>query len=337
MKARKYLRQLLWKKPERIACLFPEDDWQSFTTEDKLAETHSEQLLKQIHQRLPLDEQTIPVRETKEIYWPGVTALAATLLPLLMAVVLWKVSLKDPRHVHPANMPVEMAPLWQTHTNSSEEPFSLVLPDSSIVRLYPHSKLKYLSNFSQTIRESYLEGMAVFEVANDPSRPFSVYAGKTKTTALGTTFTVQANKKNELVTIKLHKGKVQVEAEEANQQFSKRILFPGEHFTFNPSVNERTIKKKAQAEEMLESLYSKTGDALFFKNVQLKEVFEILAEEYQVEILTKTNLDLQPIYYTGEVNVTQEEVEEVLEKICLLNSFVLTEEQPRSYKIQPIQ
>ncbi len=65
----------------------------------------------------------------------------------------------------------------------------LTLPDGSMATLGPQSAiaLKY-HDIDRTVE--LLAGMAFFEVAPDPARPFSVLSGSVKTTALGTAFDI---------------------------------------------------------------------------------------------------------------------------------------------------
>lgn len=336
MKAKKHLRRRLWEKPERIERFFPDEEWASFVTEERLEGTRSKELLTRIHQQIASKQEIIATKRSVPIYWPGIFAVAATLLPLLVAVTLWKLSLRSVGEDRRSDIELVAADIWRTHVNSSAESIQLILPDSSIIRLFPQSKLRYLRNFSQTTRESFLEGKAVFEVANDPRRPFSVYAGKTKTTALGTIFTVQANEKNNTVKIQLHSGKVQIEATQANQRVSKRILSPGEQFTFDPVMEQRAAKLEKSTVKTAKGSYAKKENVLFFKDLQLKKVLDVLAKEYHTEILIEPQLNIAQISYTGEVDVAEEQLHEVLNKICLLNGFQFTVDESMHYTIQQI-
>ncbi len=64
------------------------------------------------------------------------------------------------------------------------------LSDGTTVRLRPGSKLTYPARFSGDNRDVTLDGEAFFEVAHDPIHPFTVTAGPSQTTVLGTSFTV---------------------------------------------------------------------------------------------------------------------------------------------------
>lgn len=81
----------------------------------------------------------------------------------------------------------------------------ITLADGSVVTLNTASRIEARMNDNErTIR--LLEGEAFFEVAHDPSRPFSVYAGDGVTVAVGTAFSVRLEKNS--VEVVVTEGKV---------------------------------------------------------------------------------------------------------------------------------
>lgn len=66
----------------------------------------------------------------------------------------------------------------------------LTLKDGSKVLLNSGSTLRYPQEFPDDSREIYLNGEALFEIANDSLRPFIVHSGDSKVIALGTSFTI---------------------------------------------------------------------------------------------------------------------------------------------------
>lgn len=120
-----------------------------------------------------------------------------------------------------AELPVAYVSLHNTYGKMS----ILWLSDGTKVSLNANSTLKYPKHFSADKREVSLEGEAFFEVAHDKSRPFSVRAGSTKTTVLGTKFNVSAYNTQKNVAVALVEGRVAFEAGNRNQQL---ILKPAE-------------------------------------------------------------------------------------------------------------
>jgi transmembrane sensor len=95
------------------------------------------------------------------------------------------------------------------------------LPDGSLVKLNSGSELTYPEEFSDSLRNVWLEGEAYFVVRADEKRPFEVHAGDTKTIVLGTIFNIFSRKG--ITKVALEEGKVQVE--DKNQSV---ILEPGQ-------------------------------------------------------------------------------------------------------------
>ncbi|MGN5953977.1 FecR family protein [Sphingobacterium lactis] len=83
------------------------------------------------------------------------------------------------------------------------------LPDSSIVLLSPQSKLIIGSNYLANREINQLEGEITYEVKKNKKNPFSVIYQKTKTTALGTKFTIK-EEKNSTILISLLHGSIAV-------------------------------------------------------------------------------------------------------------------------------
>lgn len=78
------------------------------------------------------------------------------------------------------------------YITSTAELQRLPLEDGSIITLGPDSAIAIRFTAGQRTIE-LLEGMAYFEVAQDPARPFSVNAGALSATALGTAFDVSSD------------------------------------------------------------------------------------------------------------------------------------------------
>jgi transmembrane sensor len=96
--------------------------------------------------------------------------------------------------------------VYKTEVGDQEK---ITLADGSVVTLNTASRIEARMNDKErTIR--LLEGEAFFEVAHDPSRPFSVYAGDGVTVAVGTAFSVR-----------LEQGSVEVVVSEGKVSYSR--------------------------------------------------------------------------------------------------------------------
>ena len=86
---------------------------------------------------------------------------------------------------------------------------SITLQDGTKVLLNAGSQLKYQEDFSENVREVFLEGEAFFEVHPNPDKPFTVKTRDISTTAIGTSFNVKSYEDEGLM-IALLTGKVAV-------------------------------------------------------------------------------------------------------------------------------
>jgi len=87
--------------------------------------------------------------------------------------------------------------VYQQYSTKVGEQTNIKLPDGSHVQLNTNSLLTI--NFSDNHRQlNLIKGEALFDVAKDKSRPFSVSSGQQSFTALGTIFNVQKNEYNHL-------------------------------------------------------------------------------------------------------------------------------------------
>lgn len=104
--------------------------------------------------------------------------------------------------------------------NPASQRSRFMLPDGSMVWLNCKSSLRYLQNFSTAERKVELVGEAFFEVTKDPSRPFIVYSGDLSTTALGTSFNVDAYPDKDVIEVALITGKIRIKNSESNDQLA---------------------------------------------------------------------------------------------------------------------
>lgn len=100
---------------------------------------------------------------------------------------------------------------------------SITLADGSRVQLDVGTEIRVkLSREARSV--TLVSGRALFSVAHNRERPFSVTAGPSRTTALGTVFQVQ--RESDAVTVTLSEGSVAVDAVGARER--REILAPGQ-------------------------------------------------------------------------------------------------------------
>ncbi|MCL7987871.1 FecR domain-containing protein [Sphingobacterium sp. lm-10] len=164
--------------------MLPEKEKLSLSKEDYQA--MEERLWQKISQATPISKPIIKMPK-KSSNWIAVAA--AILLPVLVFTFWWPAS------------PLEVV------SNAGTDTLQVDLPDGSTIRLLQGARLSYTANFSP--RKVALVGSAIFHVASDPLRPFSVLHGKMTTEVLGTEFLIQDMDTDESEVI-VYSGKVQV-------------------------------------------------------------------------------------------------------------------------------
>src|SRR5690606_12378161 len=166
----------------------------------------------------------IKPRITQFIYYAAASVLLLLSIGFWFWIKLDSIDNAPKVIVQQVNAEIKQDTTWISLTNAKKSVMIHTLPDSSTVKLFTQSTLRYAQGFSDQQREIYLDGKAFFLVKKDASRPFSVYAGGAKTTALGTSFTINTRSNAKYTSVKLHTGKVIVAATTAQSEFESIIL-----------------------------------------------------------------------------------------------------------------
>lgn len=115
---------------------------------------------------------------------------------------------------------------------STAEIRRVALTDGSVITLGPDSTVAF--HFSEDRREvTLLDGMAFFEVARDPARPFSVLSGSVSATAIGTAFDVSSDGGS--ISVSVDQGEVEVRAPNAMLTAGARLTV-GDWITLDSSL-----------------------------------------------------------------------------------------------------
>ena len=205
---------------------------------------------------------------------------------------------------------------WKSIVNYTDDIQDFTLPDRSTVKIYPGAELRYALPFVAKKREIFLEGKSYFQVTKDKKHPFVVYTKGVSTTALGTSFTIIANSKSNIVSVQLHTGKVwvkDIDSTGKKSMFSK-ILLPGNSLVFNRVENELKVDIPNKFTGKPE-----TKAELSFVQAPLIEVFAKLEQHYKTKISYNAN-DLLEMSFTGTLNLNQT-INKVLTEITDLNKL----------------
>ena len=189
---------------------------------------------------------------------------------------------------------------------------SVRLPDGSEVILNSNSSILLSNGFNQKDRQLALEGEAFFQVAKDPSKPFIVSSGAFSTTAVGTSFYVQARADTEKdYKVDLLEGKVKLsKTTDKNNLIEAKVtmLKPGEAGTWQSS-------KSAFTKSFCDSIVLRKwiSGKLSFKNVPVEKLLQMLQQWYGVDIIVK-HKKWDKLALTGDYD--NKPLDHVLKIIC---------------------
>lgn len=174
--------------------------------------------------------------------------------------------------------------------NTSETQKLVNLPDGSSVVIKQGSKLSYPKAFAQGMREVILSGEAFFEISKNPDAPFFVKTSQITTKVLGTSFNVRAYEKDKKATVSVKTGKVAVYLSSspttpeyaANKSLEGLVLKPGERAIFEKEkLQQINSQEQIAATPILRPIEEQSFE---FEETQLREVFKILEQVYQIDI-----------------------------------------------------
>lgn len=156
----------------------------------------------------------------------------------------------------------------------------ITLPDGSIVTINANTQLRIPSNFGVHDRVIELKGEAVFEVAQNIAKPFTVRSGNLQTVVLGTSFNVKAYPGEKDVEIAVLTGKIRIEKKVAGQT---TVLSAG-----------LTKDEVLHYNVVTDSLHIGTGKAneiaawqnnvFYFEKASIPEIAAVLERQYNIHI-----------------------------------------------------
>jgi len=308
---------------------FNEDSWNIFEQHPALPATLSVRMFGTIEKHI---NRKTRIRQLI-FRW---TAVAAVLL-ISLSAWLWVI---PPAGVHQeAGLVKDTTAGLQTeqfdfHINTTGKTITIPLEDGSIVKLSPLSEIRYAKSFPAVSRDIYLKGRALFKIAADRSKPFTVYAGGFGTTALGTVFRISERALG-LVKIELLEGRIVIRPDSLlkNRGIIDTYLKPGQQLNFNRelcSVSIDQIKVSYPS-----SIKKNVPKPVFqFNNQPLANVFQTLSDTHCLKFDYAEGL-LDNLNFTGAFNENKETAVDFMNTICLLNNLAMKIEKD-SIHIVPI-
>ncbi|NTE04574.1 FecR family protein [Agrobacterium tumefaciens] len=289
----------------------------------EIKEKRFQELLIKLHSRIDAKEEQ-PIVKTFPLYhW---IKLVAALLIVVLGTVLYMNRTHTTPKVETIAKNQQLKPeILHQPFNSGKTAVNINLADGSVVTLQPGSSLSYYEPFDSRSRSISMKGEATFKVAKDKHHPFIVSAKGFTTTALGTKFTINTNKKDR-VTVNLIEGKVVVKTTSKSGMEMKDVyLVPGKQLTINTRRKEQVVNdfnKMQQDDELKQHLKAPVSESMVFNEAPLNQVFDRLAKRYGVTISYEgmNDISLQKLYFTGTFNGT-DKLEVVLPTICNMNDL----------------
>ena len=285
-----------------------EDFFKSYDPGDDIHTLYPDELkaeiLSNIHNRTGIQKRLLR--------WNTATKIAATIAVIVIVAFASTIYRKDTvEEKGPTVTSME-----QTRRGEKSE---FALPDGTVVHLNGGSSLSYSSSFSEE-RNVTLNGEGYFDVTHDRSRPFTVSAGNSRITVLGTSFNIKANVSQDLE-VTLVSGKVNV------QSRTERIdLEPGVRAIVDLKTNQIRSGKVD-----VRQFVSWKDNILYFERTSLPEVVETLERWYDADI-TIASTSLHTCTITGQYK--DESLENVLRSLEFLLNAKIDFQSPKQVTIR---
>ncbi|GAB3896022.1 FecR family protein [Larkinella knui] len=264
-----------------------DDHYRDDASDDRLTHELTKLMNKAVEHRDA--ESEAPVLPLNRRSWWRWAAAASV---LLVGISTWLYLNRVPK---PAPDPYEYLtktvpiPL-QEKVNTGPKAINILLSDGSVVTLNPNSRLSYPNHFDATTRTVYLSGEAFFDVMKNPAKPFLIYANKTVTKVLGTSFLVRAYRGEKDVTVMVKTGRVSVYSQkdyELAQQSGLRrvegvVLTPNQQMTYTLEDNKLV---KALVEKPAALIANRPSREQVFEDAPVAKVFSSIERTYGIKLL----------------------------------------------------
>ncbi len=162
---------------------------------------------------------------------------------------------------------------YLTVTTVAREQKELTLPDGTQLTLNACSRIDYPEHFTGKSRTVTLEGEAFFDVSPDKKHPFRIQTKQMNITVLGTRFNAKSYSSDELISVEVESGKVEVELPDATLR-----LKANEQIVYNTIAGE--IRKQC---DTIQAGSWRKG-SLYFNNTPLYDVAKNLERIYGCHI-----------------------------------------------------
>lgn len=193
----------------------------------------------------------------------------------------------------------------------------ILLPDGTNVKLNAGTTIKYIYNRKSNTREVDFRGEAFFEVAKSDA-PFIIHnPDNLNIEVLGTTFSLSAYEEDEIFSVSLLEGSIELSLSGINNRRSgynsKLKLSPGEMVQYD-----RNTKKLQKLDKDISHSYGWMNNKLYMDNMSLADVCKKLERWYDVKIQLEPGLE-NSAHYTGVLQ--EDNITDILNALCSLSKI----------------
>ncbi len=271
--------------------------------------------------------------------WLPKWVAAAAVLVIVGLAYLVSPTLISPKHIASTGIKQQVRhdTIQLRNDGAGEKEFILI--DSSKVILYSGSSIAYDERYGIQGRAIQLTGQAKFSVSPDTTQPFVVEANGYTTTALGTSFIIDARNAGR-INVKLLTGKVLVRSTPKTPYVIKdQRLLPGDELAIDvqgADLKRRTLGKKTSSkkESAVSSYPEQVEDlSLHFEETSLKEVLRRLSINRAISFDVK-GVNIGDLYFTGDFS-RRDDLKTILDIISVTNGLEYELQNNKSVKIRP--
>ncbi|NDV79415.1 DUF4974 domain-containing protein [Dysgonomonas sp. 511] len=238
--------------------------------------------------------------EHRKRTWYRRVAVAAIGAAAVVAIILGSANLF--RHIN------DLQVTYTEISTSFGEKKQVSLPDGTLLILNSCSYVRYPSNFAKDIRKIELEGEGYFNVARNENMPFVVETKRLSVQVLGTQFDVKSYSTDEIISVSVESGKVQVDLPESMSR-----LVADEQILINTVSGEYSKKKEER------KIAAWIKGSLRFSSTPIGDVAKELERVYNCRITFAANQDFDNLI-TGEHD--NKSLDAVLESIEFISGDI---------------
>ncbi|MHA4810047.1 FecR family protein [Flavitalea flava] len=320
------VKEYFSQNPEVLREHLTMQSWEDFHADDHLASPLSEKMLRVIA------GNTYKKARIRKI---GYRVASAAAVLILCVAGYWWIAGESRKEMTGKGIaaaskeaPKKDQPEWKERSNHTGKLMRFSLQDGTVVELADKSGITYPEPFAGDKRVIQLKGQALFKVADDKNKPFTVYAGGLYTTALGTVFKITAweNQGSSNTRVYLLSGRCVVRPDSNLQKNGVKEIYlqPGQamllenlHYTVSIDRVRPTNTPDGQKAAALA-----VKKILTFNNESLVNILNTIGSTYHLRFEYKEGL-LDNMNFTGVFDAHKESLESFLNTLGTLNSLNL--------------